>query len=98
MKINRDVITNEHWRELNEETVVTSDGEEIINYLYSFNVRFNLKDLVRIEQSDLSDEEKEYAMFAGFEYTDKHNFGMVVEFKTSRGDIYYRTGAIIHDA
>lgn len=98
MRINRDTVNNEHWRELNEETVITSKGEEIINYLYSFNVRFNLNDLVRIEKSNLSKKEKEYAIFNGFEYTDKHNFGMVVEFKTARGDIYYRTGAIIHDA
>lgn len=95
MKIKEEFYTSEHWKEVNEEVVVTSDGEEIVNYIFVFNTRFNLNDLVTIEESSvLNQSEKAIALAEGYEYTDVNGLGVLVRFSTRRGDIYYQGAAI----
>lgn len=95
MNIKQEAKSSDHWKEVNEEIIVTSNGEEIVNYIYVFNTRFNINDLVRIEDSTVfAESEKSMVSAAGFEYTDAGGLGVLVKFKSSRGDLYYQGGAI----
>lgn len=90
MNVKQEWINAEHWKQINEEKIMTTNGEEIINYLYVFNVRFNFDRLIRIEESSIPKNHQERLLAEGYEYTDKDNIGVLLKFKTTRGDVYYQ--------